>query len=118
MPRFYGARNVCSRVSTEAFARWTFASGITSGWSGNMAYPLPDNWAFDQISTLDIGAGAGLIEIDKCVWRPGTDPAVGAVNSPAGTLDAYLDWIDRLQELAVAYGDGSLVLHYLRAGRG
>jgi peptidoglycan hydrolase-like protein with peptidoglycan-binding domain len=113
----YGARDVCHRVSTEAFAQWTFASGITTGWTGNMAYPLPGNWAFDQISTQNIGIGAGLIEIDKCVWRQRTDPAVGAVGSPATTLEAYLDWVDDLRELAVAYGDGRLVLDYLRAGR-
>ena len=116
----YGARNICSRLAREAFPRWSFVSGITSGWTGNMGYPLPDNWAFDQIATIDIGSGTGATEIDKCVHRPGTDLGEPAVNSPATPLPAYLDWLDQLQQLAVAYGSGApaeRVLEYLRAGR-
>ncbi|WIM98608.1 DUF1906 domain-containing protein [Actinoplanes oblitus] len=112
----YGARNVCSRLAAEAFPRWSFVSGITSGWTGNVAYPLPANWAFDQISTI----GVGTLEIDKCVRRAGTDAGEGAFGSAATGLAAYLDWIDRLHELAVAYGNGDpgeRVLEYLRAGR-
>jgi len=116
----YGARNVCTRVFREAYTQWSFVSGITSGWSGNMGYPLPDNWAFDQISTLDIGSGSGLIEIDKCVQRPYTDVAVAAVNSAATPYPAFVDWLTTLHGLAVDFGgndpDG-LLLGYLRAGR-
>ncbi|MEU4218231.1 glycoside hydrolase domain-containing protein [Actinoplanes sp. NPDC026623] len=116
----YGARNVCSRLNASAFTKWSFVSGITSGWTGNVAYPLPANWAFDQISTVDVGAGGGGLEIDKCVLRPGTDAGESAFGSPASTLAGYLDWIDRLHDLALAYGSGDpaeLVLEYLRAGR-
>ncbi|WP_436535932.1 glycoside hydrolase domain-containing protein [Actinoplanes sp. HUAS TT8] len=112
----YGARNVCSRLAAEAFPRWSFVSGITSGWTGNVTYPLPVNWAFDQISTIDVGT----LEIDKCVQRPGTDAGESAFGSTATEAADYLDWIDRLHELAVAYGNGDpgeLVLQYLRAGR-
>ncbi|AEV84308.1 hypothetical protein ACWT_3285 [Actinoplanes sp. SE50] len=112
----YGARNVCSRLAAEAFPRWSFVSGITSGWTGNVTYPLPANWAFDQISTMDVGT----LEIDKCVQRAGADPGEGAFGSAATDLSAYLDWIDRLHELAVAFGTGDpgeRVLEYLRAGR-
>ena len=55
----YGARNICSRLAREAFPRWSFVSGITWGWTGNMAFPLPENWAFDQIATVDRGLGHG-----------------------------------------------------------
>ncbi|GAA2860988.1 hypothetical protein Acy02nite_57370 [Actinoplanes cyaneus] len=116
----YGARNVCSRLAAEAFPRWSFVSGITSGWTGNVTYPLPGNWAFDQISTIRIGTGGGGLEIDKCVRRTGADPGESAFGSPATALDGYLDWIDRLHELAVAHGQGDpgeRVLEYLRAGR-
>lgn len=112
----YGARNVCSRLAAEAFPKWSFVSGITSGWTGNVTYPLPVNWAFDQISTITVGG----LEIDKCVQRKGTDAGEPAFNSAATGLAAYLDWVDRLHELAVAYGNGDpgeRVLEYLRAGR-
>jgi len=85
-----------------------------------MAYPLPDNWAFDQIATLDIGTGSGLIEIDKCVQRPYTDLAVAGVSSPVPEFAAWVDWLEDLHELAAGFGGSdpeSLVLGYLRAGR-
>jgi peptidoglycan hydrolase-like protein with peptidoglycan-binding domain len=116
----YGARNICGRLAREAFPRWSFVSGITWGWTGNMAFPLPDNWAFDQIATVTVGSGPAGLEIDKCVHRPGTDPGEGAFGAAATPLADYLTWIDRLQQLAVAYGQGppaERVLEYLRAGR-
>jgi peptidoglycan hydrolase-like protein with peptidoglycan-binding domain len=38
---------------------------MSSGFSGNLGYPLPTNWTFDQIAMLTVGSGSGLIEIDK-----------------------------------------------------
>lgn len=61
----YGARNVCSRVSAEGLASASFVLDMSSGYSGNLGYPLPTNWAFDQISTVTVGSGSGAIEIDN-----------------------------------------------------
>lgn len=44
----YGSRNVCSRVSKKGYATSSFVSDMSSGYSGNLGYKLPDNWAFDQ----------------------------------------------------------------------
>ncbi|GAA2500511.1 glycoside hydrolase domain-containing protein [Winogradskya humida] len=116
----YGARNVCSRLAREAWTLRSFVSGITSGWTGNMGYPLPDNWAIDQISTVDIGTGTGALEVDRCVLRAYTEEGESATGTPAATHAEFLTWIDRLTALAVTYGQGdpdTLVLQYLRAGR-
>ncbi|WP_067494945.1 glycoside hydrolase domain-containing protein [Actinoplanes sp. TFC3] len=116
----YGARNICSRLWREAFTLRSFVSGITSGWTGNMGYPLPDNWLLDQIATVDVGSGDGAQNIDRCVLRPYGDVGESATNSPAATFQEFLTWIDKLTELATAYGQGNadtLVLQYLRAGR-
>lgn len=61
----YGPRNVCQRVSTAGYASTSFVSDMSSGFSGNLGYPLPTNWAFDQIVTKTIGSGSGAIEIDN-----------------------------------------------------
>ncbi|MFE0420657.1 glycoside hydrolase domain-containing protein [Streptomyces tendae] len=61
----YGARNVCRRVSDAGYADASFVSDMSSGFSGNLGYTLPANWAFDQIATLTVGSGEGIIEIDK-----------------------------------------------------
>ncbi len=61
----YGARNVCTRVSNKGYACSSFVSDMSSGFSGNLGFTIPDNWAFDQFATVSIGTGSGKIEIDK-----------------------------------------------------
>ncbi|MFF5768072.1 glycoside hydrolase domain-containing protein [Streptomyces tanashiensis] len=61
----YGPRNVCSRVSGKGYSDASFVSDMSSGFSGNLGYPLPVDWAFDQIVTKTIGSGDGRIEIDN-----------------------------------------------------
>lgn len=61
----YGPRSVCSSVSENGLAVTSFVSGMSNGFSGNLGYPLPKNWAFDQISTISLGSGDGFIEIDN-----------------------------------------------------
>lgn len=77
----YGARNVCSQVSERTGACWSFLAGMSTGYAGNMGFPLPDNWAFNQVQTLSTGVDDGRIEIDKNVHRPGTDPGVASVTA-------------------------------------
>ncbi|MER5645082.1 glycoside hydrolase domain-containing protein [Streptosporangium sp. NPDC002524] len=75
----YGSRNVCIRVSREAGARWSFVSGMSWGFSGNLGYPLPANWSFNQIHEYEFRPGWGL---DRNVWRQGGDPGVSSAGSP------------------------------------
>jgi peptidoglycan hydrolase-like protein with peptidoglycan-binding domain len=114
----YGSRNVCTEVSTRTGARWSFVSGMSTGFSGNMGYSLPTNWAFNQIQTLTVASGAGLIEIDKNVHRDNTDAAVSALDSPADTISRFVADVQNIYNLAGDYapnGDhNSLVLQYLR----
>lgn len=61
----YGPRNVCQRVADAGYAAASFVSDMSSGFSGNLGYPMPTNWAFDQIATVTVGSGSGAIEIDN-----------------------------------------------------
>jgi peptidoglycan hydrolase-like protein with peptidoglycan-binding domain len=61
----YGPRNVCSRVGAEGLSTASFVADMSSGYAGNIGFPLPRDWAFDQIATIEIGSGDGLIEIDN-----------------------------------------------------
>lgn len=47
----YGTRNVCQRVVQSGLAARSYISGISYGWSGNLGFPLPAAWAFNQIAT-------------------------------------------------------------------
>ncbi|MEV8023059.1 glycoside hydrolase domain-containing protein [Streptomyces sp. NPDC086554] len=61
----YGARNVCQRITDAGYASVSMVSDMSSGFSGNLGYPLPTKWSFDQISTITVGSGSGSIEIDN-----------------------------------------------------
>ena len=69
----YGSRNVCIQVSDKRYATYSFVSGMSTGFSGNLGFPLPKNWAFDQIKEYAIGSGNGSIAIDKNI-KSGIDP--------------------------------------------
>ncbi|MFD8087168.1 glycoside hydrolase domain-containing protein [Kitasatospora sp. NPDC059722] len=89
----YGPRNVCQRVADAGFARTSFVSDMSSGFSGNLGYPMPSNWAFDQIATVTVGSGASAIEIDTDI-ASGRDTGQGDFDPGAGTvagLDTDLD---------------------------
>ncbi|ANW19793.1 glycoside hydrolase domain-containing protein [Streptomyces clavuligerus] len=88
----YGPRNVCQRVGDAGYAAASFVSDMSSGFSGNLGYPLPTNWAFDQIATITIGSGAGAIEIDNNI-ASGRDTGQGDFNpgeAPLAGLDVGL----------------------------
>lgn len=70
----YGARNVCTRVGGkrdngsslgEGISVSSFVCDMSTGFSGNLGYPLPPDWAFDQIKEYSIGSGDGAIAIDN-----------------------------------------------------
>ncbi|MFD9287021.1 glycoside hydrolase domain-containing protein [Streptomyces sp. NPDC060030] len=88
----YGPRNVCQRVADAGYAATSFVSDMSSGFSGNLGYPMPTNWAFDQIVTITVGSGAGAIEIDKNI-ASGRDTGQGDFDPGAYTegLDVDLD---------------------------
>lgn len=61
----YGTRNVCTRVSEAGYAWSSFVSDMSTGYSGNLGFSIPDNWALDQFTTVTISANGQSIEIDK-----------------------------------------------------
>ncbi|MCR6514926.1 MAG: glycoside hydrolase domain-containing protein [Clostridium sp.] len=61
----YAPRHICSIVSTKGYSCSSFVCDMSSGFSGNLGFPLPKDWAFDQITTISVGEGNGRIEIDK-----------------------------------------------------
>ncbi|WP_254903754.1 glycoside hydrolase domain-containing protein [Clostridium tyrobutyricum] len=61
----YAPRNVCSRIANAGYSCSSFVCDMSSGFSGNLGYTLPQDWAFDQIHTISLGSGSGYIEIDN-----------------------------------------------------
>jgi peptidoglycan hydrolase-like protein with peptidoglycan-binding domain len=118
----YGSRNICSMVSAVGYAVSSFVSGMSTGFSGNLGYPLPLNWAFDQVQTLTLGAGTvGEIEIDKNI-KSNRDPGISSLTKPIDQNAAMFTWIIWLEARALewwnkgnhTYTQPQLVAHYLR----
>jgi peptidoglycan hydrolase-like protein with peptidoglycan-binding domain len=93
----YGCRNTCSRLSAAGLTSRSFVSGMSTGYSGNLGFPLPDNWAFDQIKNTTLAAGtAGAVEIDNDIVS-GRDLGVNSVTRPRDPNDGcytMLIWLE------------------------
>ncbi|MFD8411109.1 glycoside hydrolase domain-containing protein [Streptomyces sp. NPDC059650] len=86
----YGPRNVCQRIADAGYSATSMVSDMSSGFSGNLGYPMPTNWAFDQIATVTVGSGSGAVEIDKNV-ASGRDTGQGDFNAGSYTNDLDVD---------------------------
>jgi peptidoglycan hydrolase-like protein with peptidoglycan-binding domain len=119
----YGCRNVCRRVSAAGLATRSFVSGMSTGYSGNLGFPLPDNWAFDQIANTTLAPGtAGSVEIDNDLTS-GRDPGVDSVTRPRDVNDGFYTYLVWLEARAGQWRDQGhldrpapeLVAQYLRS---
>ncbi|MCA0174578.1 glycoside hydrolase domain-containing protein [Bacillus sp. RAR_GA_16] len=114
----YGPRSVCSSVSEVGLATTSFVSGMSTGFSGNLGYPLPENWAFDQISTISVGSGDGYIEIDNNI-ASGRDIGQQLSQPLNERNDNFFSQLDTIYSIALendySISEANLVtLQYLR----
>ncbi len=59
----YGPRAVCNRLLANGLAKYSFATDMSNGFTGNIGQLMPKNWAFEQfVETTEAGIG-----IDKCM---------------------------------------------------
>lgn len=63
----YGPRNVCIRCAEEPtiHTEYSFVANMSTGFSGNLGFPMPENWSFGQFFETSVGSGSGYLEIDK-----------------------------------------------------
>ncbi|MEW4025007.1 glycoside hydrolase domain-containing protein [Bacillus sp. YAF8] len=86
----YGPRNICIRTAEAGLTKYSFTANMSTGFSGNLGYPMPKNWAFDQFYEGTIGSGAGKVAIDKDGYS-GKDSGVSSVHPPSDPVyDARL----------------------------
>ncbi|MFI1864708.1 glycoside hydrolase domain-containing protein [Streptomyces jumonjinensis] len=114
----YGSRNVCINVTEKTFARHSFVSGMSWAFSGNLGFPLPGNWSFNQIKEFKVTNGSDTFDLDRDVVS-GTDRGVSSVDAQPGPADAFINYVTRLYQLAGEYGAtgtrrSQLVMEYIR----
>lgn len=59
----YGTRNVCLHAAGVKGVKYSFVADMSYGWSGNLGFRMPKNWAFDQFT--EYVAGSTGIDIDQ-----------------------------------------------------
>ena len=114
----YGARNVCSRICSEfGLASSCFISDMSTGYSGNMGYQLPRNWAFDQFHEFVFSSGNISFPLDKDAVSGryyGFNTFEEAQQGPDNAtdeemLDAAYDMLQRIKTVFPNYQLGSRV---------
>ncbi|MCC2252096.1 DUF1906 domain-containing protein [Virgibacillus sp. AGTR] len=81
----YGPRNICIRAYGDSIvnAEHSFVANMSTGFSGNLGYPMPTNWSFSQFYETTIADGiSGSLRIDKNDYS-GRDTGVSSVNPPS-----------------------------------
>lgn len=92
----YGPRNSCIQVSDAGYADYSFVSNMSTGFSGNLGFPMPSNWSFSQFFEQMIYSGSNSsIAIDK-VDTSGKDAGVSSVSPPQDpSRDALMQaWVE------------------------
>ncbi|EAD7195946.1 TPA_asm: hypothetical protein GGB20_14205 [Listeria monocytogenes] len=63
----YASRNACTRVNEAGYSVASFVANMSTGYSGNLGFPQPKDWSFDQFAEPSdgIGTGSGNVPVDK-----------------------------------------------------
>lgn len=72
----YGTRNVCSRAYEAGAVTSAFVADMSTGFSGNLGFPMPKVWSFDQFVEFTLGG----IPIDN-LGVSGRDKGIKKINS-------------------------------------
>jgi len=59
----YGTRNVCTRATEAGLVTTCFVSDMSTGYSGNLGFKMPKNWAFDQFVEYNLTATLGIDQV-------------------------------------------------------
>ncbi len=139
----YGTRNVCRRVTAEGLAKDAWVNGVSTGYSGNMGFAMPDTWRFNQIVETTTTWAGQTVGIDKdVVSRTAPSVDLSTVTAPpveqdgsysATGFDAAFEWLVRAEvraERFISEQDtflyplkaykpmvGSFILHWLQKHR-
>ncbi|MDN5889210.1 MAG: hypothetical protein L0H57_05795, partial [Yaniella sp.] len=100
-------------------ARYSFVSSMSWGFSGNLGFPLPANWSFNQIKEWRVTDVADPFDLDNNAWREVEgDSGQASVNSPAQVAEDFIQYIRDLYQCAQDYGQGDpneLVMQFIRS---
>ncbi|MDP4120096.1 MAG: DUF1906 domain-containing protein [Bacillota bacterium] len=86
----YGSRQACILTSAQGYTTSSFVSDMSTGYAGNIAHKLPDNWAFDQVANSTASSTDGSFDVDND-GTPTDDKAYKGFNHFETTSDNEWD---------------------------
>lgn len=95
----YGTRNVCTKVMSAGYAETCFVSDMSTGFSGNMGFKMPENWNFDQFHEFQVTTSSGTWDLDKDAYSK----KFPAVNTAYDSMINYNRYIHQLETLYLEY---------------
>ncbi|RJF40472.1 DUF1906 domain-containing protein [Actinomyces sp. 2119] len=63
----YATRNVCRLVMAQDYAVAAYVLGMSTGFSGNMGFPMPQGWHYNQIVEVSEDLGGRATPVDHVV---------------------------------------------------
>ena len=76
----YASRNICTRVIDSGHAGRAFVSDMSTGFSGNLGFPIPEGWVYDQFDEISNYKGQGW-DLDRVAFS-GLEEAVSYTVTP------------------------------------
>ncbi len=85
----YGTRNSCNKVCNAGYAVNSFVADMSSGYSGNLGYLMPQTWAFEQyIEYRNYTIAGHTLDIDFDMASD-FDSGISSVSELSYNLDLY-----------------------------
>lgn len=94
----YASRNICTRVCDAGYAVSSFVSDMSTGFSGNLGFPIPDNWNYDQFT--EISGYHGKWDLDRVAYSGRVMPCDSVL--PESVNDSLYKWTRRTEEECIS----------------
>lgn len=120
----YGTRNVCRIVHEAGRAEGIWVSAMSTGYSGNLGFPMPQNWMYSQIQELfsinidknQVSSRANPVEPQQVRTVPRVGNGWNELFRAFTKLQVNVEWLGHLRR-NISLGETALVsLSYLMRG--
>lgn len=90
----YAPRQVCTIITNREYAVASFICGMSWGFAGNLGFPLPKNWVFDQFFEYELESSPSF-PLDKVSYSGKIDGGISAFDVVS---DDTIDEIEKKRE--------------------
>ena len=106
----YGTRNACTQVSQKGYSIASFVADMSSGFSGNMGFKIPENWNFDQYYEIKISESGWDFDLDKTTYsgrfpvvdhlehRNYVQPQIPSVSADMPSILSFVNILKKLED--------------------